>query len=165
MSRLKKIRKESSVNAINAIEHTPHRKLNARPVAIQTVQSSSQTDVIRDVSPRNAPGKQRFVDPTACDEDFSTAETEFMLAMQKYQKSSGRMFPTWSEVLEVLQELGYKKRDREALASQNGTLTNELTPGWASTSSPTTARKARDQRRVTATTACYETIPVTESRG
>ena len=26
--------------------------------------------------------------------------------MQEYKKSSGRMFPTWSEVLEVLQKLG-----------------------------------------------------------
>jgi hypothetical protein len=32
-----------------------------------------------------------------------------MLAMQEYKKRSGRMFPTWSEVLEVLQALGYHK--------------------------------------------------------
>jgi hypothetical protein len=29
--------------------------------------------------------------------------------MQAYKQSSGRMFPTWSEVLEVLQGLGYQK--------------------------------------------------------
>jgi hypothetical protein len=33
-----------------------------------------------------------------------------MAAMQRYKESSGRMFPTWSEVLEVLQSLGYRKR-------------------------------------------------------
>lgn len=32
-----------------------------------------------------------------------------MLAMNEYKRSSGRMFPTWSEVLEVLQGLGYEK--------------------------------------------------------
>jgi hypothetical protein len=32
-----------------------------------------------------------------------------MQAMQEYKKRSGRMFPTWSEVLEVLRELGYEK--------------------------------------------------------
>ena len=37
------------------------------------------------------------------------AELEFMQAMQAYKLSSGRMFPTWSEVLEVLRSLGYQK--------------------------------------------------------
>ena len=32
-----------------------------------------------------------------------------MLAMNEYKRRSGRMFPTWSEVLEVLQGLGYEK--------------------------------------------------------
>lgn len=39
----------------------------------------------------------------------SPAELEFMKAMQEYKQSSGRMFPTWSEVLEVLKTLGYAK--------------------------------------------------------
>jgi hypothetical protein len=34
---------------------------------------------------------------------------EFMWAMQEYKRRSGRMFPTWSEALEVLVELGYSK--------------------------------------------------------
>jgi hypothetical protein len=34
---------------------------------------------------------------------------EFMGAMQLYKQASGRMFPTWSEVLEVLKGLGYEK--------------------------------------------------------
>ena len=33
--------------------------------------------------------------------------------MQEYKKSSGRMFPTWSEVLEVLRSLGYQKAQLE----------------------------------------------------
>ena len=40
---------------------------------------------------------------------YSTAELEFMQAMQEYKQSSGRMFPTWSEVLEVIRDLGYQK--------------------------------------------------------
>ncbi len=32
-----------------------------------------------------------------------------MLAMNEYKQKSGRMFPTWSEVLEVLRGLGYEK--------------------------------------------------------
>ena len=58
---------------------------------------------------RNASGRRRFVDPTTCERDFAAAELEFMRAMQAYKASSGRMFPTWSEVLEVLVGLGYAK--------------------------------------------------------
>jgi hypothetical protein len=49
------------------------------------------------------------VDPTTCERDYSAAEGEFMQAMQEYKQRSGRMFPTWSEVLEVLRGLGYEK--------------------------------------------------------
>jgi hypothetical protein len=41
--------------------------------------------------------------------DRVTAEREFVQAIEAYKISSGRMFPTWSEVLEVLVHLGYVK--------------------------------------------------------
>jgi hypothetical protein len=49
------------------------------------------------------------VDPTTFERDYAPAELEFMQAMQEYKQWSGRKFPTWSEVLEVLQGLGYEK--------------------------------------------------------
>jgi hypothetical protein len=58
---------------------------------------------------RNASGRRRFVDPATCERDYLVEEVEFMQAMQAYKLSSGRMFPTWSEVLEVVQALGYEK--------------------------------------------------------
>jgi hypothetical protein len=58
---------------------------------------------------RNESGRRRLVDPTTCERDYSEAEMEFMQAIQVYKQKSGRMFPTWSEVLEVLQSLGYQK--------------------------------------------------------
>jgi hypothetical protein len=54
-------------------------------------------------------GRRRSVDPTTCERDYAAAELEFMMAMQEYKRRSGRMFPTWSEVLEVLTGLGYQK--------------------------------------------------------
>jgi hypothetical protein len=53
--------------------------------------------------------RKRYVDPTICEGAYAAEELEFMKAMQEYKRSSGRMFPTWSEVLEVLQDLGYEK--------------------------------------------------------
>lgn len=58
---------------------------------------------------REAVLRRRRVDPTTCDLDYSEAELEFMRAMQAYKQSSGRAFPTWSEALQVLEGLGYRK--------------------------------------------------------
>ena len=63
----------------------------------------------RAANARQVSGRRRFVDPTTCEREYSVAEMEFMTAMHEYKKSSGRMFPTWSEVLEVLKALGYEK--------------------------------------------------------
>ena len=34
---------------------------------------------------------------------------EFIMAIETYKKVNKRMFPTWTEVLEVIQQLGYRK--------------------------------------------------------
>lgn len=60
---------------------------------------------------RAASGRRRRIDPTTCDREYTAAELEFMRAMDAYKRGSGRMFPTWSEVLEVLQSLGYAKAE------------------------------------------------------
>ncbi len=58
---------------------------------------------------RASSGRRRFVDPATCERDYSAAEMEFLDAIQEYKRTSGRMFPTWSEVLEVVRGLGYEK--------------------------------------------------------
>jgi hypothetical protein len=63
----------------------------------------------RAANARQVSGRRRFVDPTTSEREYTDAEMEFMMAMNEYKRSSGRMFPTWSEVLEVIQGLGYEK--------------------------------------------------------
>src|SRR5712691_9334717 len=53
--------------------------------------------------------RRRQIDPTTCERDYSTDEIEFMKAMDQYKRENRRPFPTWSEVLEVLRALGYRK--------------------------------------------------------
>lgn len=53
--------------------------------------------------------RRRQIDPTTCERDYTEDEVEFMKAMDKYKRSSGRQFPTWSEVLEVVRDLGYHR--------------------------------------------------------
>ena len=51
--------------------------------------------------------RRRKIDPTTCERDYLPEEVEFMQALDAYKRSSGRMFPTCSEVLEVVRSLGY----------------------------------------------------------
>ncbi len=53
--------------------------------------------------------RRRQIDPTTCERDYNNAEIEFMQAMDDYKRQSGRMFPTCSEILEVIQKLGYRQ--------------------------------------------------------
>ena len=53
--------------------------------------------------------RRRQIDPTTCERDYTGDEVEFMKAMDDYKRRSGRMFPTWSEVLEVVRDLGYHR--------------------------------------------------------
>jgi len=53
--------------------------------------------------------RRRQIDPTTCERDYTDDEIEFMKAMDEYKRSSGRQFPTWSEVLEVVRDLGYHR--------------------------------------------------------
>jgi len=58
---------------------------------------------------RNQVERRRQVDPTTCERDYNDDEILFMKAMDQYKRANRRPFPTWSEVLEVLHSLGYRK--------------------------------------------------------
>lgn len=55
--------------------------------------------------------RRRQIDPTTCERDYTADEIEFMKAMDDYKRRSGRQFPTWSEVLEVVRGMGYKRAE------------------------------------------------------
>jgi hypothetical protein len=79
--------------------HGDRRKRNI-PVALER----------RDGTERRERGeRRRQVDPTTCERDYTDDEIDFMKAMDQYKRSNRRPFPTWSEVLEVLRALGYRK--------------------------------------------------------
>jgi hypothetical protein len=60
--------------------------------------------------------RRRQIDPTTCERDYNDEEIDFMKAMDQYKRDNRRPFPTWSEVLEVLRSLGYRKvAERSAL--------------------------------------------------
>ncbi|MGI9518027.1 MAG: hypothetical protein ACR2NP_13320 [Pirellulaceae bacterium] len=66
------------------------------------------------VSERRKTNRRRQIDPTTCEREYTDAEIEFMQALDEYKRQSGRMFPTCSEILEVIQKLGYQKQQMPA---------------------------------------------------
>lgn len=72
------------------------RKQNA-PVAVERREGPRREKVAR----------RRQIDPTTCERDYSVDEIEFMHALDAYKRANGRMFPTCSEILEVIRSIGY----------------------------------------------------------
>lgn len=71
--------------------------------------------------------RRRQIDPTTCERDYTDHEVEFMNALDDYKRASGRMFPTCSEVLEVVRSLGYVRLSPAELAARNAAQGPELT--------------------------------------
>ncbi len=73
--------------------------------------------------------RRRQIDPTTCERDYSDDEIEFMQALDDYKRRSGRMFPTCSEILEVIRDLGYCRPsddpERKAETSKQHTYTDD----------------------------------------
>lgn len=78
---------------------TSDRRIGAGPVTVER----------RKLERREKVNRRRQIDPTTCERDYNDEEVEFMHALDRYKRASGRMFPTCSEVLEVLRSLGYAK--------------------------------------------------------
>lgn len=93
-----KILKEVKVDrraAADRREGSDRRKTN-KPVAVE-----------RRATERRKVPRRRQIDPTTCERDYSGDEIEFMQALDNYKRANGRMFPTCSEILEVIRGLGY----------------------------------------------------------
>jgi len=66
---------------------------------------------------RRGPGRRRTEERKAAEEGNMTDEQfEFLMAIDEYKRQNARPFPTWTEVLEVITALGYRKvAERQAL--------------------------------------------------
>ena len=90
-----------------------NRRISKRSVAtaLDVELESSDEEEGRELPPerRTKVERRRQIDPTTCERDYGAAEVEFMGAMDNYKRRSGRQFPTWSEVLELLHSFCYRK--------------------------------------------------------
>jgi hypothetical protein len=86
---------------------TVDRRRTGRRVA--DASESQVKAIIADEKKKNKTQRRRQIDPTTCERDYSQDEVEFMQAMDAYKRKNGRMFPTCSEILEVIRDLGYSR--------------------------------------------------------
>ncbi len=94
----KKEKFSSTKDGVAKLNETGNRKKSERRKLAVTVAGE-----------RRKTPRRRQIDPTTCEREYNEAEIEFMQALDDYKRRNGRMFPTCSEVLEVLVNLGYQK--------------------------------------------------------
>ena len=59
---------------------------------------------------RRGPGRRRTDDRKCAEEgNMSDEQFEFLMAIDQYKRLNDRPFPTWTEVLEVIKAIGYRK--------------------------------------------------------
>lgn len=59
---------------------------------------------------RRGPGRRRSDSRRSAEEgELNTEQFEFVMAMDEYKRANKKPFPSWTEVLEVLKYLGYRK--------------------------------------------------------
>lgn len=59
---------------------------------------------------RRGPGRRRSDSRRSAEEgELNDEQFEFVLAMDEYKRANKRPFPSWTEVLEVIKYLGYRK--------------------------------------------------------
>jgi hypothetical protein len=69
---------------------------------------------------RRGPGRRLSDDRRSAEEGEMTPEQfEFVMAIETYKKVNKRMYPTWTEVLEVVQQLGYRKVTQRDIQLEN----------------------------------------------
>jgi len=59
---------------------------------------------------RRGPGRRRSEERKSAEEgQMSDEQFGFLMAIDEYKRTNQRPFPTWTEVLEVIKALGYRK--------------------------------------------------------
>ena len=88
------------------------RRKQDKPVAIERRQQSERRVKVQ---------RRRQIDPTTCEREYNDEEIQFMQALEAYKRANGRMFPTCSEILEVVRDLGYVRVTPSPESAATGT--------------------------------------------
>jgi hypothetical protein len=82
---------------------------------------------------QRGPGRRRSDERKSAEEgQMSDEQFEFLMSIDEYKRRNARPFPTWTEVLEVIKALGYRKvaEPQDLEQSKNNSAGNKA---WAKT--------------------------------
>lgn len=83
-------------------------------------QGASGADDFSGLERRRGPGRRRSDFMKAAEEGEMTAEQFYFLsAVESFKKANGKMFPTWTDVLEVVRLIGYRKTMASEISLRN----------------------------------------------
>jgi hypothetical protein len=103
----RRIGRRAATDRRGAAASEPHSPAEQRSAAPRSAENRPVEQ--RHSERRTKVERRRQIDPTTCERDYTPDQVDFMKAMDLYKRRSGRQFPTWSEVLEVIENLGYRK--------------------------------------------------------
>ncbi len=84
-------------------EHTPERRKSQD-------RRKSVVDRRLGAGRRRGPGRRLTDERKSAEQgQMSDEQFEFLLAIDEYKRKNTRPFPTWTEVLEVIKAMGYRK--------------------------------------------------------
>lgn len=80
--------------------------------------SSDRRDTVVDrrigLDRRRGPGRRRSEDRRSAEEgEMNDVQFEFIMAINEYKRVNKRPFPSWTEVLDIITALGYRKVAQE----------------------------------------------------
>jgi hypothetical protein len=84
-------------------EHFPERRIGGD-------RRRSVVDRRLGLDRRRGPGRRLADERKAAEEgQMSDEQFEFIMAVDEYKRKNARPFPTWTEVLEIVKAMGYRK--------------------------------------------------------
>ena len=88
----------------------PENKQTADRRELDRAERRAAVDRRSGMDRRRGPGRRRGEVRRAAEEGEITGELlEFIMAIDDYKRINDRPFPTWSEIFEIIQYLGYRK--------------------------------------------------------
>jgi hypothetical protein len=112
-------RRQSVVDRRSGLDR---RQMSAEDAGYDGPERRSGVDRRKDtgLERRRGPGRRRSDDRKAAEEGEMTSEQfEFCMAIEMYKKVNKRLYPTWTEVLEVVRQLGYRKVEHRTVKLEN----------------------------------------------
>ena len=132
--------KKSGKQAIEAGDEVTIDRRRSKERRDEEAAAEEKSSATPKLERRQKVSRRRQIDPTTCERDYTDQEVEFMNALDDYKRKSGRMFPTCSEVLEVIRSLGYVKAAAGTCSANDGAVSAKPMvsnlSGWVGTETP-----------------------------